>query len=69
MVIQSLVVKEMSNRSRFRPAAVTLLLHSAELKVFSRPRWTESGCLKMSKRTTQQSKVGLQGAHTWAGEE
>lgn len=69
--IQSLlVVKEMSNRSRFRLAAVTSLLHFPEFKVFSRPRWTGTGCLKMSKRTTQQSKVGLRraraSAHTWA---
>lgn len=59
-VIRSLVVvKETSNGSRFRPAAVTLLLHLTEFDAFFLPRWTETGCLKMSKRTTQQSEVGL----------
>lgn len=50
-----------SDRPRW-PCCCTLL------KVFSRPRWTESGCLKMSKLTTQQSKVGLLGAqHSHVG--
>lgn len=55
-----LIVKEMSNRSRIGLAAVTLMLHLTEFKIFSPPRWMGTGCLKMSKRTRQQSKVGLQ---------